>query len=81
MTFRTLCESTLLLNLSRLLLVHQKETFGVLATLALEELPANVIDLDEVRPLLVCRIGHHSAFTQGTSPVNNKSGSELSRHI
>jgi hypothetical protein len=62
-TFRTLCEQTLPLDLSRLLLVHEKETFGVLSALALEKLPANVIDLDEVRPFLVCRISDHvSAF-------------------
>ena len=54
MTFRTLCEPTLLLHFPRLLLVDEKETLGVLTALALEKLPANVIDLDEVRPLLVC---------------------------
>jgi hypothetical protein len=63
MTFRALCEETLPLDLPRLLFVHEKQTFGVLTTLALQELPADFIDLDEVGPFLVCRIGAHaSAF-------------------
>lgn len=58
-TFRAVCEQTLLLHLSRLLLVHVEETLVVLTTLALQELSPHVVYLDVIRPSLVCRIRAH----------------------
>ena len=54
MTFRTFCEQTLPLDLSRFLLVHEEQTLGVLPTFALEKLPANIMDIDDVGPFLAC---------------------------
>src|SRR5208337_3266101 len=55
---RAVCKQTLLLRVTRFLLVHVEEILAVLSTLALQELSPHVIYLNVIRPLLACRICH-----------------------